>query len=118
LGALMVFGTEQYLITMKDISYHGVPFPLLGTPTFEIIWGAAAGIIVMNWMPQKFLWKLITIAAGTLLVYIFRYFPEHAGIVIHSKDFSDIHNIIQDFMSLSLLVWLSEGFFGSRVHPK
>lgn len=116
LGVLVLFLTEEFLVTAGLYKFSNAFLPVFGIPFFHLLWGAGAAIIVMNFMPQSFIKKLFTILIFTVITMIFEYFPEnYANKATHVGKYSEIHDAIQDFLSLLILVTFSEGFFGKRI---
>lgn len=116
IGILVLFLTEEYLITLGLYTFPNAILPIFGIPFFHLLWAGAAAMILMNYMPLDYSRKLLVILAFTLLTMIFEYFPEHHDKAQHLGKYSEIHDSIQDFISLILVVTLSEGFFGKRIH--
>jgi hypothetical protein len=110
----VLFLSEEYLITTGLYQFTNALIPIFGVPLFHLIWGAGSGIIVMFFMPQKFVNKLFVILVFTFVTELFEYIPEHIDKAKHLGKFNEFHDFIQDFISLSLLVFFSEGFFSKR----
>ena len=83
---------------------------------FYMIITWATAMIFMNFMPVGFAKKLLVIIAFTLLTMVFEYFSEYHDMSQHLGKYSEIHDAIQDIISLILVVWFSEGLFGKRIH--
>jgi hypothetical protein len=115
-GIIVLFLTEEYLITVGLYKFPNAILPVFGIPLFHLLWAGAAAMIFMNFMPVGFSKKLLVILAFVLLTMIFEYFPEHHDKSLHLGKYSEIHDAIQDFISLILVVWFSEGFFSKRIH--
>ena len=116
IGIIILFSTEKYLLTLDLFRFPNAVFPIFGVPFFHLIWGGAAAMIFLNFMPQNFAKKLLTVLVFTGITLLFEYFPEHHGKAQHIGKYSEIHDAIQDFFSLVLVLWFSEGFFGKRIH--
>ena len=116
IGIAVIFLTEEYLITLGLYQFPNAILPIFGIPLFHLLWAGAAAIIFMNYMPQGFMKKLLVILVFTVLTMIFKYFPEHHDVAQHLGMYSEIHDAIQDFISLILVVWISEGLFGKHIH--
>lgn len=89
---------------------------ILGVPLFHILWAGPGAMILMNFMPVDFAKKLLVILIFTLVTMAFEYFPEHHDMSQHLGKYSEIHDAIQNMISLILVVWFSEGLFGKRIH--
>lgn len=66
-------------------------------------------------MPQSFLGKLFSMLIFTVITLIFEYFPGHYDKAAHIGKYTEVHDAIQDFISLVILVTFSEGLFGNRI---
>lgn len=117
-GIAILFLTEKYLLTLGLYEFSNALVPILGIPLFHLLWGIPAAIILMNFIPRKFAWKLLVILAFTLITMAFEYFPEHHGMARHLGKYGEIHDCIQDYISLILVVWFSEGLFGRHIHSR
>ena len=116
IGIIVLFLTEEYLITLGLYKFPNAILPIFGVPFFHLLWAGAAAMIFMNFMPVDFAKKLLVILVFTLLTMLFEYFPEHHDKAQHLGKYSEIHDAIQDCISLILVVWFSEGLFGKRIH--
>jgi len=113
LGILVLFLAEENLVTLGLYNFPNAMFPIFGIPFFHLIWGAGAAIVVMNFIPQAFSKKMFAILVFTAVTMLFEYFPENfANAATHMGNYSVTHDAIQDFLSLFILVTLSEGLFG------
>jgi hypothetical protein len=118
IGFLVLFLTEKYLITLGLYEFTKPILPIFGIPLLHLLWGAGSAIVVMNFMPQNIIKQLFILLIFTFITMIFEYFPEHLGLTKHLGKYSEIHDAIQDYLSLIVVIWLSEGFFKKSIYKE
>ncbi|NJD02233.1 MAG: hypothetical protein FIA99_06460 [Ruminiclostridium sp.] len=118
LGFVVQFLTEEFLINAGLYQFPNAFLPIFGIPLCHLLWGAGGAIVVMYFIPRKFLKKLFVILIFTVITLMFEYIPEHVGKAEHLGKYNMILDAMQDYLSLIVLVFFSEGLFGKRIHPK
>lgn len=118
IGFIVLFFTEKYLVTLGLYEFTNPSLPIFGIPLLHLLWGAGSAIVFMNFMPKNFIKQIFILLIFTIVTMVFEYFPEHMGLTKHLGKFTEIHDAIQDFISLILVLWLSEGFFRKRIYKE
>lgn len=108
LAALVLYCTAFFFGTLGAYGFINPFLPVLGIPFFLIVWGFGVGIVLMHYMPKEISKKLIVIAIFTLISRLADYLALLTGYHIH-YNFKWYNVIIQDFVAISLVVFLSEG---------
>ena len=118
LSVLLLFSIELLLIKLDLYRFNNPIVSIGGVPLFLLLWGATSGIVVMQLMNGTFLKKVITILLLTLAVLGLESISEYVNAASHLGKFNDIAEAFIDFITLVLLVWISEGLWGDRIHNK
>lgn len=118
LGAIVLFVTWLMLETLNLSWFIDGFLPIGGVPIFHLIWGIAGGILISSTLQKDFILKAAAVSAFTIISSAFGYVSEHiTKDHAHNPVFTDIHNLVLDFVMISLFVWVAEGLFYNQIHP-
>jgi hypothetical protein len=118
LGFVILFISEEFLITLDLYKFNKPWIPIFGIPLFHLIWGAGSGIVVLHYMRKDFARKIIILLFFTIVTLAFEFVAESVGAATHLGKFTEIHDVFEDFIILVLLVFISEGIWGERIYSK
>ena len=115
IALIVIFIIEEFVISLKLYQFNKPLINVLGTPFFNLIWGAGSGIVFMNYMKKEFLKQIPIVLFFALLTLGFEYIAEIAGVASHHGNYKEIHQFFIDFLALLLVKWISIGIFGNRL---
>lgn len=116
LSALLLFSIEILLVKLDLYRFNNPIVSIGGVPLFLLLWGGTSGMVVIQLMKRAFLKKVIIILLLTLAVLGLESFSEFVKAASHLGKFNDVAEAYIDFMTLVLLVWISEGLWGDRIY--
>lgn len=118
LSALILFLIEFTLIKLEVYRFNNPIVSVAGVPLFLLLWGAISGMVVMQLMKKEFLLKLIIIILLTLSVLGLEAISEYIGAASHLGKFNNVIEAYFDFLTIVLLVWISEGLWRDRIYKQ
>jgi len=90
--------------------------PVAGIPFFNLVWGIADGILVMNYMRKDFAAKLPILLLFTIVAEVFTYIALQVGNLSFLGNYNMAIDFAANFVFLIFFVTVSEGLFGRRIH--
>lgn len=118
IAALILFTTDEILISLRAIKFNQPLLPIAGQPLFHLVWGAGGGILLINYLKEEFSKKLPIILFFGIATVFFEYVAETAGSYTTVREFTFTHDFLIDIFSLAFLVWVSEGLFGDLIYRR
>ncbi len=118
LGAFLLFSVQLTLISLNLLKFNNGVFYIYGIPLFNPVWGAAAAILVMNYMKQNFLWKIPTLLLFTAIATTTTYFALDVGNISFLGKYNIFYDAVLNFFVLLILTHISEGLFGKTLYNK
>lgn len=85
---------------------------------FHLLWAGGAGIVFINYMKPGFAGKLVNVVFFTVITLVLEFIAEKAGVASRLGSFSILHSAFLDFVTLVVLLWISEGLYGNRIYER
>lgn len=118
IAGVLLFIVEYVLISLGLMQFNKGWLLVAGVPLLNPIWGAAAGILVMQYMKQDFSQKIPLILFFTIVVEIAVYLAIKVGNMSLLGRYGIPYDFLVNFVVLLLLTHISEGLFGRRIYRK
>lgn len=118
LGIIVLTAVDLYITSLGLYQFNKPVVNILGTPLFHLLWGGAAGVVFIHYMRPGFINKFVNVVLFTIITLALEYAAEKAGVAQRLGSYSYLHSAILDFSSLVVLLWISEGLYGSRIYRK
>lgn len=109
---------DVYIISLNLYQFNKPLFNVLGAPLFHLLWAGAAGIVFINYLKPGFTRKFVMVIFFTTITLILEFIAEKAGVASRLGSFSILHSAFLDFMTLVVLLWISEGLYGNRIFDR
>lgn len=116
IAAILLFAVQLVLISLNLIKFNKGWILVSSVPLFNPIWGAAAGIIIMNYMKQDFSKKIPLLIFFSAVSEIAAYIAIAVGNMSFIGQYSVFYDYILSFAMLLILTQISEGLFGNRIY--
>ena len=116
IAAILLFTVQVVLISLNLIKFGKGWILVSGIPLFNPLWGAAAGIIIMNYMKEDFSKKIPLLLFFTALSEVAAYIAIRVGNMSLVGSYSIFYDYILSFAMLFILTQISEGLFGNRIY--
>lgn len=118
IAAIILFVTQLLLISLNLIRFEKAWIFVLGVPLFNPLWGAAAGILVMNYMKESFSKKIPLLFFFSAIAEAAAYAAVRAGNLSFFGEYTLMHDFIVSFVALLVLTQISEGLYGERIYHR
>lgn len=118
MGILVLTAVDLYITSLGLYQFNKPVINILGTPLFHLLWGGAAGIVFIHYMRPGFINKFVNVTFFTIITLVLEFAAEKAGVAQRLGGYSYLHSALLDFSSLVVLLWISEGLYGSRIYKK
>lgn len=116
LGAITLFAVQLILISLGLIRFNKSVFDIASIPLFNPIWGAAAAILIMNYMKQDFIKKVPIILFFTSISMLASYYAAKVGNISYIGKYNFFYDAVLNFFAILLLAQISEGLFGDIIY--
>ena len=116
IAAILLFVVQLVLISLNLIKFGKGWILVSGVPLFNPIWGAAAGIIIMNYMKDDFSKKIPILIFFSAVSEIAAYIAIVVGNISFVGQYSVFYDYILSFAMLLIFTQISEGLFGNRIY--
>lgn len=116
IAAIVLYVIGSLLISLDVVKFKQDIFFFARQPIFYLLWGAGSGILLMNYIEKEFSKKIPLVILFALGALAFEHVAEILGAYKHVEKFTFTLTFIVNIFALSLLVWVSEGLFGDRIH--
>ena len=118
LGIVVLTAVDLYITSLNLYQFNKPVVNILGTPLFHLLWGGAAGVVFIHYMKPGFINKFVNVVFFTIITLVLEFAAEKAGVAQRLGGYSYLHSALLDFSSLVVLLWISEGLYGSRIYKK
>lgn len=116
LAAIVLFAGELYLVSLGLIRFNQAVSFVAGIPTFNLLWGVAGGILMMNYMKEDFAKKLPIVFLFTIILEAMVYFALQVGHISFLGPYTSLHDTIINFVVLLLFAQVAEGLVKKRIY--
>lgn len=116
IAAIILFSVQFILISLGLIKFNKAWIFILGVPLLNPLWGAAAGILVMNYMKQDFSKKIPMLLFFSIISEAAAYIAVRVGNLSFLGNFNVFYDFILAFVSLLVLTQISEGLYKERIY--
>lgn len=118
IAAIILYLVGSVLISLGVISFKKDIFFFARQPVFYLVWGAGSGILLMNYIKEEFGKKVPLVILFAMAALVFEHIAELVGSYKHIEKLTFTLTFIINIFALSLLVWVSEGLYGNRIHKR
>lgn len=116
IAGIILFVVQLILISLSLIQFNKGWILVSGVPLLNPLWGAAAGILVMNYMKEEFSKKIPILFFFSIIAEISAYIAVKVGNLSFLGNYNFLFDFITNFTTLLLFSYLSEGLFGKRIY--
>jgi hypothetical protein len=116
IAAILLFAVQLVLISLNLIKFSKGWILVSGIPLLNPLWGAAAGIIVLNYMKEDFSKKTPLILFFSAISEITTYIASQVGNISFIGRYNVFYDYILTFAMLLILTQISEGLYGNRIY--
>lgn len=118
LAAILLFAVEQFFFALGMFRFNAGLIMIAGVPLFHLFWGAASGMIFINYIREEFSKKIPIILLFAVLTEMFVYIAMSVGNFSFLGPYNFLFDFILNLVVLLILAQLSEGLFGRRIHQR
>lgn len=112
-----LFGTDLFFTSMHVYGFANPILPIFGIPVLWPILALGSGILIGHFLKPVFIKKVILIVLFSLIARGIDFLEVLYGSHFHNN-FQWYHNLLQNFVILAFIVWVSEGLFYDRIYGK
>lgn len=117
LSAIVLFGTELFFTSLGLYKFNNPLLPIAEIPLFHLIWGAGSGLLFVHFLKKEFSKKIVVVFVFAILTEAFSYVSKLVDNHSMFGNFNPLYHIVENFVILSFLAWISEGLFKDRIYP-
>lgn len=110
-----LFVLDYIFVMLGYYNFINVVWAVGGIPLIYIVGGSAGGLLMMNWLPRRSLYKVFVVLFFSGLLSVSAYVFELLGAFTLGKGYNHLINYIFNTAGLSLLVWLSLEFVNEEI---
>lgn len=110
-----LFVLDYIFAALGYYHFENAIFEVGGIPLIYLVGGSAGGLLMMNWLPRRPLYKIFTVLFFSGLLSISAYIFELLGAFTPAKGYNYLLNYLLNTAGLSLLVWLSLEFVDEKI---
>lgn len=116
IAGIILFVVQLILISLSLIQFNKGWIMVSGVPLLNPLWGAAAGILLMNYMKEEFSKKFPLLVLFTVIVEIAAYIAIKVGNMSFLGNYNALFDSVINLVMLLLLTQFSEGLYGKRIY--
>lgn len=116
LAVSLLFFSQEVLISLGLMRYQKGLVIIMGIPMFQFFWAFAAGILLINYMPEEWARKLPVILIFSLVVQLLAYIAQLVGNLQLLGAYNNGYDLLLNFIGLSFGVWVAEGLFKKQIY--